>query len=66
MGIFKSCGSPDCCADNDELFFEAEICMPGVSRLHSTEDPCFGIKGCSASGKLYARHESASLLEQKQ
>ena len=66
VGIFKSCTSPNCCADNDELLFEVEICVPGVSSLCSIEDPCFGIKGASASIKLYARHEAASLLDWKQ
>lgn len=63
VGIFKSCTSPNCCADNDELLFEVGIC---VSSLHSIEDPCFGIKGSSASVKLYARHEAACLLNWKQ
>lgn len=66
VGIFKSCTSPNCCADNDELLFEVGICVSGVSSLRSIEDPCFGIKGPSASVKLYARHEAAALLNWKQ
>lgn len=61
VGIFKSCPGPSCCADNNELLFEAGICVPGVSGLCSTEDPCFGIKDPSASVKLHARHEAVSL-----
>ena len=66
LGIFKSCTSPNCCADNDELLFEAGICVPGVSSLRSIENPCFGLKGSSASGKLYTRHEDAFLFDWKQ
>lgn len=65
VGISKSCASPNCCAENDELLFEVGICVPGVSSFHSVEDPCFGIKGSSASVKSYARHETASLLDWK-
>lgn len=42
---------------------EVGICIPGVSSLGSIEDPCFGIKGSSASIKLYAWHEAASVLD---
>lgn len=66
LGIFKSCTSPNCCADNDELLFEVGICVPGVSSLSSTEDPCFGIKGSSASVKIYASHGAAFLSAWKQ
>ena len=65
VGIFKSCVSSDCIADNDELLFEAGICMPSMSRLNSTEDPYFGIKSSSASVDLYARWEAVSLLDWK-